>query len=80
MTDNAVLILECLFGTIWRLFTAWHIPGTNVTPAEFALFVLFACVIFRFLADFTYGIFGGNSPSGTGSRGSLRIPFRRNDD
>lgn len=80
MTDNARLILDCLFGSIWRLFTSWHIPGTHVTPAEFALFILFVCVVFRFLADFSLGIFGGHSTLGRGMHGSVRIPFRKHDD
>lgn len=28
------------FRTIWQLFTSWEIPGTHVSPAEWAFFVL----------------------------------------
>lgn len=49
MTNDAKLILNCLFDTIWRLFTSWDIPGTNITPAEFILFLAFAGVSLRFL-------------------------------
>lgn len=49
MTNDAILVLQCLFQTIWRLFTAWHIPGTQVTPAAMALFLLIAVLSLRFL-------------------------------
>lgn len=49
MTSDAILVLQCLFQTIWRLFTAWHIPGTNVTPAAAFLFFLCAAIGLKFL-------------------------------
>lgn len=39
MTSDAILAVQCLFSTIWSLFTSWYIPGTNVTPAQFFLFL-----------------------------------------
>lgn len=39
MTSDAILVVQCLFSTIWSLFTSWYIPGTNVTPAQFFLFL-----------------------------------------
>lgn len=39
MTSDALLVVQCLFSTIWELFTSWYIPGTNVTPAQFFLFL-----------------------------------------
>ena len=39
MTSDALLVVQCLFSTIWSLFTSWYIPGTNVTPAMFFLFL-----------------------------------------
>lgn len=39
MTSDAILVVQCLFSTIWTLFTSWYIPGTNVTPAQFFLFL-----------------------------------------
>lgn len=39
MTSDAILIVQCLFSSIWSLFTTWYIPGTNVTPAQFFLFL-----------------------------------------
>lgn len=49
MTSDAVLVVQSLFTTIWSLFTSWHIPGTQTSPAEWALFVLFAFFIVRVL-------------------------------
>lgn len=40
MTTDALMVLSVLFDTIWTLFTSWHIPGTRVTPAAWAFFVL----------------------------------------
>lgn len=39
MTNDALLVLQCLFDVIWRLFTSWYIPGTKTTPAAFLLFI-----------------------------------------
>lgn len=39
MTSDAILVVQCLFSIIWSLFTSWYIPGTNVTPAQFFLFL-----------------------------------------
>lgn len=48
MTNDAIAVLQCLFQTIWSLFTTWHIPGTNVTPAGFFLFLISAGVGLRY--------------------------------
>lgn len=40
MRADALRIIQTLFGPIWSLFTSWYIPGTHVTPAEWAFFVL----------------------------------------
>lgn len=49
MTDDAVLVLKCLFDSIWMLFTSWYIPGTDVTPAGAFMFFAFAGLALRFL-------------------------------
>lgn len=49
MTADALLVVRTLFGTIWQVFTSWHIPGTGTTPAMFFLFLLFAGLIIRFI-------------------------------
>lgn len=47
MTGDAILVVQALFSMIWRLFTTWHIPGTNVTPASWAFFALSAVLVIR---------------------------------
>lgn len=51
MTADAEMVLVALFDTIWRLFTSWKIPGTNVTPAAFLIFLLFASLALRYLKN-----------------------------
>ena len=48
MTNDAISVLNCLFQTIWSLFNTWYIPGTNVTPAGFFLFLISAGVGLRY--------------------------------
>lgn len=48
MTNDALAVLNCLFQTIWALFTTWYIPGTNVTPAGFFLFLISAGIGLRY--------------------------------
>lgn len=49
MTSDAILVVECLFSSIWSLFTSWYIPGTNVTPAQFFLFLISASLSITFV-------------------------------
>lgn len=58
MTADALLVVQCLFNVIWRLFTSWHIPGTATTPAAFFLFLGFAVVSIRFFKRFLTGMEG----------------------
>lgn len=55
MTNDALLVVECLFGTIWKFFNSWYIPGTNVTPAVMMFGFLFLKIVFRFVGQF-FGI------------------------
>lgn len=64
MTEDAILVLECLFGTIWRFFTTWNIPGTNVTPGVMGLFLIAAGIGIRFVLRF---LDGGGSVSVSGA-------------
>ena len=60
MTEQAFQVLRTVFSTIWRLFTGWHIPGTNLSPAVFLIgFVLFAVVI-RIIKRVVGGTSGGD--------------------
>lgn len=47
MTADALLVVQLLFGEIWRLFTSWNIPGTSASPAEVFVFVAFVGLIVR---------------------------------
>lgn len=49
MVNDAKLVVSFLFEEVWRLFTSWHIPGTNVTPAGAAFFFLSAGIALRFV-------------------------------
>lgn len=49
MTSDGLLVLKCLFETIWRLFTSWHIPGTETTPAAFFMFIAVCGLALKFL-------------------------------
>lgn len=64
MSSDALLVLKCLFQTIWRLFTSWHIPGTDVTPAAFFFFLAAAGIGLTFVTRFL-GVGGGVRISGT---------------
>lgn len=71
MTSDAVAILQCLFNSIWSLFTSFHIPGTRVTPASWWMFVAYVFLIGRFLSRLS-GIALGSDFSTKGT-----IEFRK---
>lgn len=54
MSNDALLVLDCLFKTIWRLFTSWNFPGTNVTPAEMFLFLISSGIGLRYVLQFLH--------------------------
>lgn len=62
MSNDALLVLECLFKTIWQLFTSWNFPGTDVTPAEMFLFLISAGIGLRYVLMFLH------SPNANASR------------
>lgn len=47
MSADALSLLGGLFSAVWELFTGWYLPGTNVTPAAFALAILFIWLLTR---------------------------------
>ena len=49
MTADALLVLQTLFQSIWMLFNSWYIPGTNVTPAAFFIFLICARFVLAIL-------------------------------
>lgn len=71
MSNDALLVLKCLFETIWQLFTSWHIPGTDVTPAAFFFFLAAAGIGLTFVTRFL-GVGGGVRVSG-GVRAGIKV-------
>lgn len=61
MSNDALLVLECLFKTIWQLFTSWNFPGTNVTPAEMFLFLISSGIGLRYVLMFLHSPNAGAS-------------------
>ena len=47
MTADGLAVLKCLFGSVWSIFTSWHVPGTNVSPAMWMLFFVVASMGLR---------------------------------
>lgn len=72
MTNDALLVLEVLFGTIWRLFTSWHIPGTNVTPAVAFAFFIVAGIGLKFISR----LFGVGLDVSGGFRSAVSVSDR----
>lgn len=60
MTEQAFQILQTLFSTIWRLFTGWHIPGTNLTPAVFLIGSVVFVVVVHIIKRAVGGTSGGD--------------------
>lgn len=63
MTQDAYALLSTLMRQLWRLFSEWYLPGTNVTPAGFLLLVAFLAIIIRFLKRITWTTFDGQGQS-----------------
>lgn len=57
MTNDALSVVSVLFGSVFRLFTSWYIPGTNVTPAVALFGILFISLVFRVLGH-VIGLWG----------------------
>lgn len=55
MTSDALLVVHFLFTQIWSLFTSWYIPGTNVTPASMAFFLLASFAVIKILKMYFMG-------------------------
>lgn len=65
MTQDGLLIIRTVFTTIWTLFNGWKVPGTNVTPAAWALFILAAAAGIRHFKSIMNAA-GGHSPDSGG--------------
>ena len=58
MTNDALEFLSSFFDQIWILFTSWHYPATNVSPAEMGFFLLFVPVALAVFTHITGAVFG----------------------
>lgn len=70
MTSDALASVQMLFSSIWSLFTGWNLPGTHMSPAEWAFFALFLVILFKFVSRLFNTSVGG----------SEREPRRSKDD
>lgn len=75
MTEDAVKVVEMVFTTVWNLFVGFNIPGTNVTPAAMAIFLLAASFGFRFFISWCHSMPG--SEAGLKARAGVVRGFRR---
>ena len=57
MTDDTLSVVSLLFGSVFRLFTSWYIPGTNVTPAVAFFGILFIVIMFKIVGH-VFGLWG----------------------
>lgn len=51
MTQEVRYIITSVFPQIWRLFTGFYIPGTNITPAMIIFFPAFVSLIMFFVKN-----------------------------
>lgn len=49
MNQSAFVALRDFMAVIWQLFTGWHLPFTNVTPAMLIFFTLSINLIIKFV-------------------------------
>lgn len=49
MTTAAYQITREMLIQLWRFFSEWYIPGTNVTPAGMFLLVIIVSISIRFI-------------------------------
>lgn len=55
MTSEAFSFLKGVISQFFKIFTSWHVPGTNVTPAMWFVFLLSVGILFRFLGKLGFG-------------------------
>lgn len=60
MTSDFLSGLNMIFKIGWDLLTSFYIPGTNVTPAGFMLFVVVSGLSLKFLLSL-FGVGGASS-------------------
>ena len=71
MTAEAVQFLSGFLAQIWKYFVSWNIPGTNVTPIGWALFIALVMIFintFKRLMVIPDASASGSSPKGGDSK------------
>lgn len=64
MTADALMVVRFVFTQIWRFFNSWYFPGTNVTPAGMAFFVLASTLIIKIVKVYLLEGDSGGGKSG----------------
>lgn len=67
MTAEASTFLGGFFAHVWKLFNGWKLPGTNVTPIAWALFLLLIPVFIRLFKRLL------NTPDASGGGSSRKV-------
>lgn len=70
MTSEVLSFLEGVLSVLFKLFTSWYIPGTNVSPAMWFVFLLSVVVLFRFLKKLGFGSANINDVTNAGKIGT----------
>lgn len=50
-----IKVVQFISAMGWRFLTAWYIPGTRVTPAEFLLAMMFVWFVLRHVVPLILG-------------------------
>lgn len=48
MTNEALQFVSGFLSNVWQFFTGWYLPGTNITPASLAIFLIIVGITIRF--------------------------------
>jgi hypothetical protein len=72
MTTDALYFYTGYIPQIWKFFTSWYIPGTDVTPASLSFFVLAVGLVirtFKRLTSVSDASFGSSNSRSKSSEG-----------
>lgn len=58
MNSDFLMCLRALLSGVWKIFTSWNIPGTNVSPAALGVTLLAMWVVIKFVLRFNRLPFG----------------------
>ena len=72
MTSDAIQFYLGYIPEIWKFFVSWYIPGTKITPAAMAFFVLSVGLVirtFKRLTSVSDASFGSSKSGSKSSEG-----------